>query len=247
MNITGYPFQFLALGDPTTGGAAVLSVSLVQGYDSEEFDQLRCVVCWFAEIGGVGGFGGDTVHPSASACELVSPEPSIGPRVEWHFRSLAIDPRSLVVLANLIRDTELDVVQVTVTASGGDLPQSYTPADYPPRWLHLPFLLEESLSSQNVQLALEFSNDLEQPNLDQIADLIRCWSMIGALGGFRARGTVPSVPALLPEDEPSIQLDLLTFCFHDRGLDEVAYDVLLNMCVGIAFRIQGINQVTIEG
>lgn len=131
MNITGYPFQFLALGDPTTGGAAVLSVSLVQGYDSEEFDQLRCVVCWFAEIGGVGGFGGDTVHPSASACELVSPEPSIGPRVEWHFRSLAIDPRSLVVLANLIRDTELEVVQVTVTASGGDLPQKLYPSRLP--------------------------------------------------------------------------------------------------------------------
>jgi hypothetical protein len=246
MNITGLPFPVNVQGDVGNGGPASLQVHLSPPLDDEGFDQLRCVVVWFAELARRGAFGGATIHPADVLAVLRDDEPDAhGLQPLWHFDQLRVDPAAVTSLANLIYATRLTVRRVALTASGRTATTDLPADHYAARWPSLPFKVEEGATSRSVELCVDFAGDLD-PNLSPtISDSLRYWSMVCALGGFRGLGSLQERPDLIPDDDPSITLDQLTFGFRDHGLHDSAYDALLSMLVAFARRHQPIVSVSI--
>lgn len=247
MNITGLPFPVSVQGDVGNGGPASLQLYLSPPLDDECFDQLRCVVVWFAELAQRGAFGGAKIHPADVLATLRAEEPdarSLQPL--WHFDQLRLDPTAIVSLANLVYATRHGVRRVVLTATGTASGADLSADQFTARWPSLPFKVEEGPTSRSVELCVDFAGDLD-PNLSPtISDSLRYWSMVSALGGFREQEPLRDRPNLVPDDDPAITLDQLTFGFRAYDLHDGAYDALLNLLVAFARRHQPIVSVSIS-
>jgi hypothetical protein len=97
-----------------------------------------------------------------------------------------------------------------------------------------------------VEIILDFASDLAEDRHDEVTDALCYWSMVAALGGFRRPGPLMEHPDLLPDGEPEIVLDQLTFTIRDLGLHDSAYDALVNLCAGMRARGVPISRLEIE-
>ena len=101
MQIHDLPFPFAVTGDPTSGARAEFGLRIDSPIADEAFDQLRCVVAWYARLGALGGLGGLTLLPDRVTAVLGNgEEPSMrGPEPIWSFDALCVSPKSLVMHA----------------------------------------------------------------------------------------------------------------------------------------------------
>ena len=98
---------------------------------------------------------------------------------------------------------------------------------------------------RNVQITVDFFSDLPVERHDTVCDMLRIWSLVGSLGGFRRPGSLRSKMDILPEDEPEVILDELSFCIRDNGVQDVAYNVLINIFARLAGSGIGIKRLCI--
>jgi hypothetical protein len=247
MKITGLSFPVQIDGDVTNGGPAVLQMFLGPPLDEECFDQLRCVVAWFAELAERGAFGGVSIKPASVLATLASAEPdarSLQP--SWRFDQLRVDPAALTSLASLAFASRHPIKRLVLTATGASSAPDLSAESYVGRWPALPFKIAEDVTSRSVELAVEFLGDLADGLSAPLIESIKLWAMVCALGGFRGNEPLGDRPDLVPDDDPFVTLDQLTFTFRDYGIEPSAYDALFNMLGAFAARQQGIASVTVS-
>lgn len=246
MRITGLPFPFDIYGNVSSGGAATLRIELAPDYTDPGFDQLRCVVAWFAELAELGALGGEVMTPAAVRATLVTPEPDQRwARPAWHFVSLAIAPAAAIHLANLVYGTGLTVRSACIDAPGLTDPATLACDAYPGRYGQLPFRIHEDLIARQVDISLDFGGDLADSLHGKVCDAMQLWAMVTALGGCRLPVPLDERLDALPETAPEITLDQLTFSVRDQGLHAGAYDLLVNLCAGLAVRGIPISALTL--
>jgi hypothetical protein len=247
MRVQGLPFPVEVRGDLGAGGPATLHVVLDNPFDDEAFDQLRCVVVWFARLAEYGALGGQTVPPARVAAKLVSDEPDArGLQPNWSFSSLRVDPNAIVVLANLVYATRHAVRKLTIAAAGAQSTRELAASEYPERLTAVPFKLNEQLTQRTIELTVDFASDLADSKQEILIETLQIWSMVGALGGFREPEPLHDQMDLIPDDDPQITLDQLTYVFRDRGMNAAAYDVLINLLVAISQRVETIRAVELR-
>jgi hypothetical protein len=247
MRITGLPFVVDVHGDPRSGGPATLRIGLQPPMVDERFDQLRCVVGWFAQLGEWGALSGDTLALGSSSASLPTGEPdarTLHPM--WQFDALAVDPRAVTILANLVFATGLTVRSFELRAAGATDPQVLACDAYPARPQSLPFSVHEDRTSRNVNVAAQFAADVPATLQDPLTDVVRVWCMLAALGGFRERGPLRERMDLDPEDEPEVVLDELRFSFRDNGVHEAAYDALVGLLGACSRHGARVSAVTVD-
>jgi hypothetical protein len=247
MRIIGLPFQFRIEGDVSRPSPASLTVNLDPGGTEDDFEQLLCVLPWFAELGKWRALGGAKVAPSAVQAKLREGEPNHGaPNPTWYFEALSIDPKACVILANLIYATHLPVRAVLLHTEG-PTDDTEIPCDaYPERWTALPFEVEEDRTVRDVNVILDFSMDLSPAQGDEVGDALRHFCVIGSIGGFRESVPLSERLDLVPHGEPELVLDQMTLSFRDYALNEGAYDALVNLSAGMHSHGIPIVRITIE-
>lgn len=117
---------------------------------------------------------------------------------------------------------------VSVQAQGPTDSKAISCDTYPERPTAIPFKVEENRTQRNVQVTVDFGTDVPEPH-DDLLDPIRVWCLLAGLGGFREAGPLRGPLDLLPDGDPEIVLDQLTFSIRDNGVHEAAYDVLLSL------------------
>jgi hypothetical protein len=245
MRIAGLPFPVNVHGDPRAGTPAMLRVEIGDPIETERFDQLRCVVAWFAQLGELGALGGTALPPGWSRASLPTGEPEArNNNPVWKFDALAVDPASLTILANAIFATGLPVKAVSVQAQGPTDPKAISCDTYPERPAAIPFKVEENRTQRNVQVTVDFGADVPEPH-DDLLDPIRVWCLLAGLGGFREPGPLRGPLDLLPDGDPEIVLDQLTFSIRDNGVHEAAYDVLVSLFLACVRKKLPVAAVTI--
>jgi hypothetical protein len=234
MRIIGWSFPVSVHGDVTGGGPCTIAVEWRTEPDLQErIDRVRCVVTWWVRLAAEGGLGGQHIAPDQTRGQLVDdaqPQESLG-GMRWSLAALRVDPRSLTILLNLLLQSELPVARVTIACDGADLEQNVTPRDYPGRWPSLPFGFDEERVDRNVTIEVELAAELVEPARTPFVEVLQVWSLVGALGGFRELVPVSQPSELVPEDDVGVDIDLVTLVVRDRNVNEVAYDVLVNLLV----------------
>ena len=135
MNILGLPFPFSVTGDVQRGGPATLELTLGPGFSKEAFDQLRCMVPWWATLGELGALGGSLVAPANGRANLLNGEPEMAPgTATWRFDALAVAPEALVHLANVVYATGVPILGIGLGAPGIAPATPLTADSYPGRW-----------------------------------------------------------------------------------------------------------------
>ncbi|HEX6750880.1 MAG TPA: hypothetical protein VF092_26570 [Longimicrobium sp.] len=245
MEIRGLPFPVTVTGDPASGASAELGIDLAPPIAELGFDQLRCVVAWYAALGKLGGLGGADLPPDGTTAVLGNQDEPVsrGPRSIWRFDALCVDPRSLVILANLVFATGLQVTRAWLHTAGHTAPEAYAPDDFPEVYRQAPFEIDDLREHRNVTITISFADDLPVQQHGPVSDMLRIWSMVGALGGFRHPGPLRERLDLLPEDDPEIILDELNFSIRDQGMHDAAYGVLTNLLIRLHRSEAGITRL----
>ena len=247
MHVSGLPFSFSVTGDPRFGGPATFDVALGHNVAVEAFDQLRCVVVWFANLAQAGALGGEHLSPLDGAGLLVSDEPVASGSVQrWQFSALRVAPAALTVLANLTWATGLDIQHASFAASQGAFPKPLQCDEFPEAYSPLSFPLDDSRVDRNVTLVVDFASDLADDDAEQLADTLRVWSLVSALGGFRTPGPLRAAMDATPEDDPEVELDQLTFALRAPTLHDAAFDALANLLDRFSRQRSPIQRVTLE-
>jgi hypothetical protein len=247
MILTGLPFPVRIDGDVGGGHPATLRVALVGPLQDTSFDQLRCVVPWFTRLAQLGAYGGSTIAPASGCAELTYDEPdarSLQPA--WYFNELRVDAAAVTSLANLLYAAGHPIRSMVLAAGGASSPAQLTTESYPERQASIPFVVDGAPSSRAVDLTIDFVNDLDPVLEPRLCDAVRLWSLVCALGGFREPGPLGERPDLIPDDEPEVTLDQLTFAFRDHGMHEAAYDALLHLIARFSEQHQRVARVTID-
>lgn len=236
----GWPFPVALRGDVSSGGPARIVVEWQpkEGLDRTLVDRVRCVGSWWLRLGDEGGLGGQRVAPGQGVGKpFDDKQPVEGLAVlTWDIAALAIDPRSITILLNLLLQSELPLRGVTIAADGPEGNEELRPMDYPVRYPRLPFPCKDDRSARDVVIEVTFSGDLPQDHRAPVIEMLQVWSLVGALGGFREPVALDRHSELLPGDDPAVDVDLLTFTVRDNNAAEVAWDVLVNLLVAVAAR-----------
>jgi hypothetical protein len=247
MRVAGLPFPFDVQGDPRSGGQATLAIHLDHPVPDERFDQLRCVVAWFAALGQSGTFAGDVLPVGQSRATLATGEPDArGRSPRWTFDAFSVDPASLTVLANLIFATGLNVRSVELTASGPTHPDVLPCDRFLTRPRHLAFAVDENRVDRNVGITIDFVADLPAPLADEISDLLRVWCLVAGLGGWRKPGPLRDTLDLSPEGDPEVVLDQLQLSVRDNGVHDGAYDALVALSHAVSQRGMPVARITVH-
>lgn len=245
----GWPFPVVVRGDVTSGGPLRIVVEWQprEGLDRTLVDRVRCVGSWWLRLAEEGGLGGQNIPPGNGIGKPVDDKQPIEglAMLTWDVAALTVDPAALTVLINLLLQSELPLRGVAITAGGPERNDVIKPADYPARYPRLPFPCHDRRPARDVVIEITFCGDLPAEHRAPIAEILQVWSLVGALGGFREPVPVDEISDLVPEDDPGLDFDLLTFTVRDRGVNEVAWDVLVNLLVAVATRRLAIANVDI--
>ncbi len=245
----GWPFAVAVRGDVSCGGPARIVVEWQPSDDLDRtlVDRVRCVGSWWLRLADDGGLGGLSIAPGSGAGRPADEhQPIEGLAVlTWEVAAVAVDPAALTVLLNLLLASELPLRGVLVSAAGVDGNVVIRPDSYPARWPRLPFPCQDLRPARDVAIEITFSGDLPPEHREPIDETLKVWALVGGLGGFREPVATSAISDLIPEDEPGVDFDLLTFTVRDRGVNEVAWDVLVNLLVAVATRRLAIANVEI--
>lgn len=247
--VVGWSFPVSVRGDVTNGSPARIVVEWQPKPDlrRETIDRVKCVGTWWARLAAEGALGGSTLPPhTVSGAPTDDQQPQeTGTKIEWKLATLRIDPKALTILFNLLHQSELPISGVTVETEGADRQDVVTPRDYPERWPKPTFACRDTRESRDVVIEVTFGGDVPKDVQEPIAEALKVWALVGALGGFREIVALDTPSEIIPQDEPGYDFDLLTMTVRDRNVNEVAYDALVNLLIGIGGRHCRIAEVAI--
>lgn len=95
-------------------------------------------------------------------------------------------------------------------------------------------------------LIVDFATDLADDDAEHLSDTLRIWSLVCALGGFRAPGPLRAAMDAIPDDDPEVELDQLTFSMRAPGLHDAAFDTLANLLDRFSRERTAVQRVTLE-
>ena len=248
MHVTGLPFSFSISGDLSLAAPATFDVELGPAVAVEAFDQLRCVVAWFANLADAGALGGEHLSPLDGVGTLLNgAEPiSSGSLYRWQFSALRVAPEALAVLANLTWATGLDIQRAQFSTAHGTFPKVLQCDEFPACYRQLSFPLDDSRTGRDVTLIVDFAADHADNDAEHLSDTLRVWSLVCALGGFRGSGPLRAAMDTIPDDDPEVELDQLTFSLRAPSLHDAAFDALANLLDRFSRERAAVRSVTLE-
>ncbi len=236
MNISGWPFSVLVDGDPESGGGAIVTVDLAAPIDDEQAARMRYAFESFAVLAAAGGLGGDRIAPELSTASLTLPLPTpSGARSQWRFDRIAVDCRGLTVLFDMLALLAGNIRAIDVRIAGAGPRAAFGPHDLPPVWPRIPFAFAEDRTSKSVELVVEFAAVVAPADVETVTDAVGIWLDCGSVQGYRDWNQAPGRSFLVPQDDPRfvVRHNALTANLVDSGAHEGAYDILINVLIGL--------------
>jgi len=234
MNLSGWPFLVVVDGDLEAGGPGSVLVDLRAPATAELYGSVRYGIETFAALAGMGGLGGDRVDPNRSHAALSPTLPIPAVSMRWDFATLAIDARSTSVLFSMLAFLAKDAIRsVTMRATGTGPRTPFTPEDLPPAWHHIPFGLDDDRTGRNVEFEVTFAQPVAPADQETVLRALGLWLDAGSVQGYRDFTVRDDRSFLLPTEDPTFELvgDSLVGRIEDSGVEEGAYDILLNVLV----------------
>lgn len=246
--IFGWPFQVEISGDVRLGNAAAVYVQTSQAVDGTPLKHLHLCFTSFGELANRGGLGGTTI-PLTQGCAHLTQEPLPlvrGLELVWRFRALAVDPRALAVLLNMIEGAELPIQRVQIVAPGPDVTSSLRVEEYPALSSAIPFRLRNQIASRNIDVEILFSQSLDPALLERVAGPLRAWRLVAILGGFRREELRPMESNFIPLTEPELLADQLSFSLEKNTAHDAAFDSLVNVLAWLAHTGIPVEEVSLD-
>ena len=150
------------------------------------------------------------------------------------------------MLANLTWATGLDIQHASFSTTHGTFPSALQCDEFPGCYHQLSFPLDDSRTGRDVTLIVDFATDLADDDAEHLSDTLRIWSLVCALGGFRAPGPLRAAMDAIPDDDPEVELDQLTFSMRAPGLHDAAFDALANLLDRFSRERTAVQRVTLE-
>jgi hypothetical protein len=242
-----WPFQVQIAGDVSGGQPAHLLVRTDPG-DKSRPARVNLAVDSFVELAAHGGLGGNALLPLESHAQVLRYEPPSmdGDPSVWEFSSLAVDPRSLGVLLNVLEAVAAEVQFVELRSRGHQRALVPKMNDYPPMTPAVPFRLDSRLIDRNVTVEVVFRRPLEDTVHTQLVKAVESWTTVGLLGGFRIGELPPLESVVPPMTQPTLVLDAFTFSLEKVTAHDTAYSSLVNVLVRFGEIIAPIEEVNIS-
>lgn len=234
MNVTGWPYAIAVGGDVSEGAGGRLTIEFSTAPVSEIVDQVTFAVESFAALAEAGGLGGDRVNPRQSTAILSTDAPATHrTQLTWEFTTLAIDPRGLAVLFNMLTFLGKDIQAVTLQSleSGPSVPFSI--GDLPPMWHDVPFEMDDDRTCPNVEVQIAIAKAMPPELREMVIDAVEAWLNCGMVQGYRGWTEPDDLSFLVPLSDPTFEFTDGSFVgkFQDNGIAEEAYDIFINILI----------------
>lgn len=247
ISIPGWPFLVEVTGSVAAARPAELFVAAPKLTDPMVVKRLELSVGLFSRLANIGGLCGTTLSPPKSWARL-DPNVAIvsGADMVWQFSSLAVDPRAVAVLMNLLEGCGLGIRAVRLKSGGPDGVSLLSVDDYPALTASLPFALEYEITCRNADIEVVFPAPLDPALRPRVLDAVKTWRLAAFLGGFRIANLPPLASNFLPLGEPEIVLDALSFSLEKSTAHESVYDSLINVLSWMSATITPLEQVALH-
>lgn len=233
MNIKGWPYTIMLDGDVGLGTQAWVTVDFMIQPSNEMLEEVRYGIESFIALAQAGGLGGDRLDPLQCTAMLSTKAPTLqGTRCVWELTAIAIDPRSLAVLFNMLTFLGKDIRAVDVQASGSSPRMSFSTDDMPPMWPGAPFDINDDRSGPNVEVQIEFEYDVPSSMYEIVKDSVETWLGCGFVQGYRDWTEPDDGSLLIPLTDPTFDFiynDSLVGQFEDIGVINEGYDIFINL------------------
>jgi hypothetical protein len=156
-----------------------------------------------------------------------------GTRCAWELATLAIDPRALSILFNMMTFLGSDIQGVAVQTSSPGPGASFSTDDLPPMWPNIPFEYEDDRTGPSVEVQIDFAQGPSVSQHERINDAIETWLDCGSAQGYRDWSGPSDRSFLVPTRYPVFEFvdDSLDGQFQDVGLIDECYGVLINVLI----------------
>lgn len=249
MNIAGWPFTAIVVGDVTSGAPGRLTLDVTAPVEADARAVLEYGLYAWSELGQCGGWGGDVLAPTSVRAELAGPALAAGTatRFTWDFKSLAIDPRSAAGLFNTIEFAlRTGVSRAYLQGTGSQEPaQQIARDELPPLWPRLTYSLDDDRTGPHVEAVVTFDEGAD--NLEQAVEALQVWLDAGAVQTYRDPDVSSELGFLLPEGVEGWELDgnEATVFIEDTGALEGAWDALANVVQAVHQSVAPVRSVQI--
>lgn len=235
MNISGWPYTIVVDGDVGLSAQAWITIDFKAQPSADSLGRIRYGIELFIALAEAGGLGGDRLHPLQCTAILSPKAPATrGERYAWELTTIAIDPRSLIVLFNMLTFLGTDIQAVNVKVPGSVSGASFSRDDLPKTWLSVPFYIDDDRSGPNVEVQIEFAQDVPLSLHSTVNDAIETWLSCGTVQGYRDWAAPDDSSFLMPISDPAFNYgggNNLIGHFQDRGLAEECYDIFINVLI----------------
>ncbi len=232
MNILGWPFVITVDGNVAARKEGRLIIDFATLPTEEVVDQVAFAVESFVALAEAGGLGGDRLEPHKSTVILSTDSATTdGTALVWELTLIAIDPRGLAVLFNMLSFLGKGIRAVTVQSvgSGPDVP--FSTGDFPPIWPDVPFEMDDDRTGPNVEVQIEFVREVPPELRETVIDAVEAWQNCGMVHGYRDWTEPEDRSFLIPLSDPTFEFidEDLIGQFQDDGLVEGCYDIFFNI------------------
>ena len=249
MNISGWHFSAVVVGDLTVGAPARLTLDMDAPPNAEARAVLEYGLVAWAQLGEAGGWGGDVLAPTSVRAELVGPAlaAATATRLTWDFKGLAVDPRSAVGLFNVIEFAMPSGVRRAYLQGQGsqDPAQTIVRDELPPLWPRITYALDDDRTDAHVEAVVTFADP--SGNLDAALEALDTWLSAGAVQMFRDPDVTAEQGFILPDGVEGWSLDgtEASIILQDSGALEGGWDALENVLQEVHHSITPVLSVEI--
>lgn len=213
-----------------------LEVTLANPVSPEHIDLLAPIAAWI-KVGQMGGMGGETIPPWKSGLSTLPPDFIDDHTVTFRFREVCIDPRSLMILENILQFIHVTGSPLDKAVITSNLLTTYRlfEDEFPPLYEPLPFTYDYGANDSRVWVEIEFEEDQPEEVLDEVITIAQAWGNLGAVCGYADPDAMPTAGYLVL-DEINRYADMLTLSIQRKRATEFAFDALANMLQNIHAR-----------
>ena len=184
----------------------------------------------WGEVARLGGMGGEEIDPARSSLVAEAPQFLGDRRAAFHFSDVHIDPRSLMILENVLHfmhATRKPLSQVSIMT---DMLSTFQALEdeFPPLYEPVPFSYRYGATDLRVFVEIEFESDQPAEVLADLTARARVWGALGLACGYAEPGALPSAGYLVLDDIEQYS-DMLLLSMQRKSATEFAFDGLVNM------------------
>lgn len=205
----------------------------------------RPIVSW-GEVARLGGMAGETIMPQESSLVMRQPELRADRTVIFHFDEVRIDPRSLLVLENVLHFMHVASAPLVRVSVASDMYETYLTMaeEFPPLYEPVPFQYTYEATDMRAYVEIEFHEDQPQQMLEGVSDRARVWGELSFACGYAEPGALPSAGYLVLDDIERYA-DMLVLSMQRKNATEFAFDGFVNMLNGDRSRVARVREVRV--